>query len=190
MVDLSVTVIDGDPHAATNVHETCLPDTDTGSLEKGTTSSHGRTLAAALALVLVLAGCAPQSAPPSGVPTVTLEESRQQLLDILDAAVSAAGGEWNLKTERAPSTCSLASGEEGEMYSLVGTGPGTADPAAVAEAVATAWRDLGYDVHTRDAEFGVTEVRYERDATGLYFSFGANDRVTDLDGTSACVPTS
>jgi hypothetical protein len=149
-----------------------------------------RPLLATVAIALLLAGCAPQSQPTPEVPTMTLEESKQQLLDIFDAAVAAAGGEWDLKTERVPSTCSLASGEEGEMYSLVGTGPGAADPDATAEAVAAAWRELGYEVRTRDAEFGGIEVRYERDAAGLYFAFGANERATDLDGTSPCVPAS
>lgn len=147
-------------------------------------------VAAAAAIALLLTGCAPQSPPTPEVPTMTLEESKQQLLDIFDAAVAAAGGEWDLKTDRVPSTCSFASGEEGEMYSLVGAGPGAPDPAAAAAAVAAAWRDLGYDVRTREAEFGVVEVRYERDEAGLYFAFGANDRATDLDGTSPCVPTS
>ncbi|WP_166866514.1 MULTISPECIES: hypothetical protein [unclassified Salinibacterium] len=114
---------------------------------------------------------------------MSLDESKTVLLEVFDAAVRASGGEWDLKTDRVPSTC-----EDGEMYSLDGKGPAADDPRATADAVAAAWRELGYEVSMRDAQFGVVEVRYERDASGLYFAFGANDRVTDLDGTSPCVP--
>jgi hypothetical protein len=78
-----------------------------------------RPLVAAVAIALLLTGCAPQSPPTTEVPTMTLEESKQQLLDIFDAAVAVAGGEWDLKTDREPSTCAIASGEDREKNSEV-----------------------------------------------------------------------
>jgi hypothetical protein len=149
--------------------------------------------AAAFAIALLLTGCAPQVplAPDdpstrhtSETPTMTPEESKQQLVALFEAAAAAAGGEWDLKTERAANPCEI-SGAEGQAYDLAGFGPGSSDPAATASAVEAAWAH--HELIRRDVD-GALEVLHPRDDQGLYFSFIVSENATTLLGSSACTP--
>jgi hypothetical protein len=169
-----------------------LLDTRTATGADPTPGRMMRTATAAvLAVALLLTGCTSQSRPTPDdtsthqtpeAPTMTLEESKQQLLDIFDAAVAAAGGEWDLKTDRAPNPCEM-SPTEGKAYDLAGFGPGSSDPAATASDVEAVWSD--HELIRREVD-GALEVLHPRDDQGLYFSFIVSENATTLLGTSVC----
>lgn len=118
---------------------------------------------------------------------MTLEESKQQLVELFEAAAAAAGGEWDLKTDRAPNPCTLT-GVEGETYDLAGFGPGSPDPAATASEVEAAWAD--YELVRREVGGNALEILHPRDDQGLYFSFIVSENAATLMGSSACAAAS
>src|SRR5690606_24380941 len=89
-----------------------------------------RSLASVLTIMSLcaLSACA---SPPE--PTMTLDESKQQLVEILTAGADAAGGEWDDKFDRATEPCVDRYGREGQRYALNSFGPGTGEARRVVE---------------------------------------------------------
>ncbi len=69
---------------------------------------------------------------------MTLDESKQQLVEILTAGADAAGGEWDHKFDVVPSSCA---GSAGQRYALYSFGPGSGDPEAAAARVKAVWEE-------------------------------------------------
>ena len=144
-----------------------------------------RSLASVLTIMSLCALSACTSPPE---PTMTLDESKQQLVEILTAGADAAGGEWDDKFDRATEPCVDRYGREGQRYALNSFGPGTGEARRVVERVKAVWEEMGFEVFVRERDFGVIEVVYPHDEDGLAFGFGANENASILDGVSACVP--
>ncbi len=117
---------------------------------------------------------------------MTLDESKQQLVEILTAGADAAGGEWDHKFDRVPVSCSDAYGREGQRYSLVSFGPGSDDPEGTAARAAAVWERMGFEVVTSTLSIGAIEVKYPHDDDGLAFHFWAGENATSLSGVSVC----
>lgn len=114
---------------------------------------------------------------------MTLDESKQQLVEILTAGADAAGGEWDDKFDVVPVSCG---GSDGQRYALDSYGPGSDDPEGTAARVAAVWERMGFEVVTSTLSIGAIEVKYPHDDDGLAFHFWAGENATSLSGVSVC----
>lgn len=156
-------------------------------------------MVAALAGILALAGCSPSERSDPIDPeesAVDFEQSRTELLTLLDDAQAVIGGEWE-PVEYGARECTTGSNGPGAHMVTDRLGPGVVDGTqrGTAEQLAEVFAAAGYELDLADSTTDdgslVIIGRYPADGldeNGMGLEFGVGARGTTLSGTSRCVP--
>jgi hypothetical protein len=140
---------------------------------------------AALAAVLVLAGCS----SPSPAPTDSPKESQQKMLALLDEVQAEIGGTWKNEDSPSPRSCTISgTKEEGVTFTGNRTQKGPAmDDEQISDVLAL-WESKGFDAGKGKMGMFVTVLAVNRDDKNFYSQLLIAEYSTSISGQGACVP--
>jgi len=140
-----------------------------------------------LVLVAVSAGgCTPHPRPPS----MSLAESRERMLALVDATAAALGSrEWREASGATLQAC-LLNGQEGHNLTCVRVGRASSDPERDAAIVREFWESEGYE--TRVGQFSNSrhtslEVDVENEEV-RFVRYTVSDAFSGFTAESVCLP--
>lgn len=117
---------------------------------------------------------------------MTPEESRDQLVDVVDQTAALFEGDpWEETQSPSLGPCALGS-TDGVSYDYTKIGAPDANPNTAVERVAALWEDLGIETRTRLGN-GIPAV-FGTGGPVLAITFSADHVNYSVGGTSLCVP--
>lgn len=140
---------------------------------------------AALAAVLVLAGCS----SPSPAPTDSPKESQQKMLALLDEVQAEIGGTWENEDSPSPRSCTI-SGTSDEGVTFTGNrrqeGPAMRD--GKIDDLLALWESEGFDAGKGQMGVFARVLAVNRDDKSYYNELLIGTRSTSISGQGQCVP--